>query len=324
MSISVIIPAYNRETLLPLTLNSVLSQTLQPDEVIVVDDGSTDGTADVVQQYAPLARCLKISNSGDHAARNVGVRAARGTLVAFCDSDDLWQPDFLASMQVLWQVEPRLRAACSDFVIVRNGVWEDVTKFATAPSGYWDALCPVGPRMGVFGAPFIDRLLRFQPFFPSCLVVDRQAFLAMGGWDEAVGRVVGKDFATLLRLAEHPPFGVLRRPLVGIRKHAGNYSADVQAMNLGNAYVLEHALATRPSLQMLAGPIRASIQLRRLAALDAAFARRNFEAVQDISNLMGALPLRAAMKSHVAALREPWRRLMAEALLASGSLRQLG
>jgi glycosyltransferase involved in cell wall biosynthesis len=322
MLTSVVIPAYNRAALLPHTLQAVLSQTAPPDEVIVVDDGSTDGTADLARRFGPPVQCIGIANSGDLAARNVGLRAAGGRLVAFCDSDDLWRPEFLAGMLALWRAEPRTRAACADFVLVRDGVWDATGKFAGAPAGYWDGLRPVGPDVGVFDTPVTDRLLRFQPFFPSCLVADRQALLAAGGWDAGVGRIVGSDFATMLLLAGQPPFGVLRRPLVGIRKHAGNFSADVQAMNLGDALVLDYVLATRPALASLAGPIRASIAERRAAALDTAFARRDFAAVRRIAGLLPQAGLAMRVKRAVAALPEPARGVLAGALLALGTARR--
>ena len=128
MSISVVIPAYNRAALLPATLDAVLAQSLPPDEVIVVDDGSTDDTVAVAGRYAPRVRCLTIANGGDLVARNAGMAEATGSHVAFCDSDDLWRPGFLASMAALWRAEPRTRAAFGNFVAVRAGVWQAAGK----------------------------------------------------------------------------------------------------------------------------------------------------------------------------------------------------
>jgi hypothetical protein len=165
----------------------------------------------------------------------------------------------------------------------------------------------------------VKRLLAFQPLFPSCLIADRAFLLSIGGWDESVGRTLGSDFATALRLAEHPPLGIVRRPLVGIRKHAGNFSADVQAMNLGDAWVLECVLASRPSLAPLAPAFRASIRRRRLEALDTAFARRDFPAVRQIAGTLGALPGKARIKRLVAGLPGPVRGPVAAGLLGLGS-----
>jgi hypothetical protein len=315
MSFSVIIPAYNRATLLPCTLDAVLAQVPPPDEVIVVDDGSTDATAAVAAAYASPVRCIGISNSGDLAARNAGLRAARADRVAFCDSDDLWRPGFLAAMAALWQAEPGLRAAYCDFLIVRDDAWGTDSKFAAAPPGFWDGLRPVGQDAGVFDAPVVGQLLAFQPLFPSCMAADRAFLLAAGGWDERVGRTLGSDFATALLMAEHPPLGIVRTPLVGIRKHAGNFSGDVQAMNLGDAFVLERVLATRPGLAPLAPAIRASIRRRRGDALDTAFARRDFAGVRQIAAALGTLSGRMRVKRMVAGLPEPLRGVVASALL---------
>jgi len=310
MSFSVIIPAYNRATLLPFTLDAVLAQVPAPDETIVVDDGSTDGTAAVAAEYAGRpansVRVLRQKNSGDLVARNTGLRAAGADRVAFCDSDDLWRPGFLAAMAALWQAEPGLGAAWSDFFTVRDDAWSTNSKFEDAPPGFWDGLRPVGPDAGVFDRPVVERLLAFQPLFPSCMVADRAFLLGLGGWDEGVGRTLGSDFATALVLAEHP-IGIVRKPLVGIRKHAGNFSADVQAMNLGDAFILENVLARRPSLAPLAATIRASIVRRRTEALDTAFSRRDFDAVRRIAAMLGKLSGKTRIKRIVAGLPEPVR-----------------
>src|ERR1019366_10656239 len=126
--------------------------------------------------------------------------------------------------------------------IVRGETWAADDKFAAAPAGFWDRLRTVGPGLGVFDTPLVERLLRFQPCFTSCLVARRDFFLDAGGWDEGTSRMVGCDFATALRLAEHVPFGILSRPLGGIRKHPGNFSGDAQAMALGDSLGREHEL----------------------------------------------------------------------------------
>jgi glycosyltransferase involved in cell wall biosynthesis len=95
--VSVIIPAYNGSPTIGGTLRSVLSQTLKDFEVIVVDDGSTDSTIGVVRQVMPSARILAQANSGTMAAREAGIKVAKGEFVAFLDQDDLWFPELLQS-----------------------------------------------------------------------------------------------------------------------------------------------------------------------------------------------------------------------------------
>jgi hypothetical protein len=95
--VSVVIPVYNRASTIGWTLDSVLAQTFRSYEVIVVDDGSADDSAELVAGRYPQARVLRLDrNRGVAAAVNCGVRAARGELIAFLDSDDLWSPDKLA------------------------------------------------------------------------------------------------------------------------------------------------------------------------------------------------------------------------------------
>jgi len=282
MDVSVVIPTYNRAELLPLTLRTVLAQTLAPSEIIVVDDGSTDDSLGILAGFAPRVRVLSIANSGSIVARNVGLRAASGEFVAFCDSDDLWRPDFMQRMAMLWQAERRTRVGYGNFQIVTADRWMPGSKFEQAPAGFWSGLRSVGDGLGVFGGPIVRRLLAFQPFFPSALVAVRQALIDAGGWDEGVGRTVGDDFATALRLAELHPFGVVHAPLVGIRKHAGNFSADVRRMNLGDADILEYVLATRGSLAKHRTAIQESAGRRRRDALDSAFADGDFAAVRAI------------------------------------------
>src|SRR4051812_15354057 len=89
-SVSVVIPTYNRAELLKVTIQSILGQTVRPLEIIIVDDGSTDDTANVCASFGPVVRYMGQRNGGVSAARNAGIRAAQGDWIAFCDSDDLW------------------------------------------------------------------------------------------------------------------------------------------------------------------------------------------------------------------------------------------
>jgi hypothetical protein len=147
----------------------------------------------------------------------------------------------------------------------------------------------------------------FQPFFPSCMVASRDGFLALGGWDEGLSRIVGGDFATTLRVAAQAPLGVIQRPLVAIRQHASNHSGDTEKLNLGDACVLEHVLCARPELAYLATAIRGSVALRRRAVLDSAFSRRDFAAVRDIYRLLPQNGCRAKqqIKRAIAGLPAP-------------------
>jgi glycosyltransferase involved in cell wall biosynthesis len=312
-AVSLVVPTFNRCDLIDETLAALLAQTRGAAEIIVVDDGSTDPTQSILETYGRAVKTIRIENSGELVARNTGLRAATGDLVAFCDSDDIWAPDCLATLAAQWEQTPELLACYSNFRFLRNGSVSGETKFDAAPAGFWDGIRPTGSEAGVFDMPIIERLLSFQPFFPSCMMVSRAKFLAAGGWDEGTTRLVGCDFATTLRVAANPPIGVVHRPLVHIRKHAQNFSADTEKMNLGDAQVLDHVLRTRPELAPLAPKIRNSMSIRRQNALDSAFTRRDFAAVRAIYALLPAHAPgpKQRMKRAIAALPTPLNRLAA-------------
>ena len=315
-SISVVVPTFNRASLISETLDAILRQTTSPDEIIVVDDGSTDNTSAALLRYAGKLVVIRNSNSGELVSRNTGLRAAKGDLVAFCDSDDLWEQDFLLEMSALWRSAPGLTAAYSNFRELQDGHLAARTKFDDAPEGFWDSARQVGLVSYVFDVPIAVRLLAFQPFFPSCMMVDRAAFQALGGWDEAVSRVVGCDFATTLRVTNAPAIGAVQKPLVRIRKHASNFSANVEAMNLGDARVLQHVIQSRPELHGFASAFQASIVERRQQALDSAFSRRDFGAVRDIDRLIPGhmRSRRQRVKAGIALLPPSLARMVAQAV----------
>lgn len=101
--ISIIIPVYNGEYYIQAALDSIFAQDYKNHEIIVVDDGSTDSTLDILQKY-PGIRVLRQENMGPASARNLGISAAQGTMIAFLDSDDIWHPNKL-SVQVLEMIE---------------------------------------------------------------------------------------------------------------------------------------------------------------------------------------------------------------------------
>ncbi len=95
-TVSVVIPAYNAEKYIGRAIDSVLAQTRQPDEIIVVDDGSTDNTADVIKSYGSRVHSIHQENGGASVARNTGIEAAKSEWIAFLDADDEWLPEKLA------------------------------------------------------------------------------------------------------------------------------------------------------------------------------------------------------------------------------------
>jgi len=114
-ALSVIIPTYNRADLLPRAIRSALAAISEGDEVVVADDGSTDGTTAVVESFGPPVRLLSLPHAGAGAARNAGLEAARGPLVAFLDSDDEWFPDKVDLQRTFLEARPDVLFVFTDF-----------------------------------------------------------------------------------------------------------------------------------------------------------------------------------------------------------------
>jgi glycosyltransferase involved in cell wall biosynthesis len=106
--VSIIVPVYNGERYLAEAIESVLAQTYRPIEIIVVDDGSTDRTADVARSFSETVRCYSQPNSGCGAARNTGIQRAQGRFLAFLDADDLWVKEKLSVQMPVLEATPGL------------------------------------------------------------------------------------------------------------------------------------------------------------------------------------------------------------------------
>lgn len=146
LTVSVIIPTYNRAHLIRRALDSVLSQTEPGDEIIVVDDGSCDNTEQVLKAYGDRIRYFKTENAGAGAARNRGVKEARGALVGFMDSDDEWMPNKLILQRQLMAVRPDVLFSFSGLAITtRNGgIVRNYLKYWHNDSRSWDQILNPG------------------------------------------------------------------------------------------------------------------------------------------------------------------------------------
>ena len=121
LPVSVIIPTYNRAHLVGRAITAALEETLPGDEVIVVDDGSTDSTDKVLRSFGDWIVYIRKENGGSGSARNRGVREAKNPLIAFLDSDDEWMPGKIEAQRQLMQARPDVLFCFSDFAVTRNG-----------------------------------------------------------------------------------------------------------------------------------------------------------------------------------------------------------
>jgi glycosyltransferase involved in cell wall biosynthesis len=161
MRISTFMAAYNAERYVAQALDSVLAQTLPPDEIIVVDDGSTDGTADVLQTFAARIRIVRQQNQGPARALNVAIAASTGDTFAFLDCDDLWMPDKLRMQGAALSSERELEAV---FGYVRQFATPDLD-----PNAVREYLVPDRPQPGIS---------------KNALLIRRDAFERVGRFNE--------------------------------------------------------------------------------------------------------------------------------------------
>jgi glycosyltransferase involved in cell wall biosynthesis len=205
--VSVIIPAYNAEAFLGETLDSVLAQTYPNLEIIVVDDGSTDATPHLLETYGDRICVLHQANAGQAAARNYGARKAHGELLAFLDSDDLWDPDKIARQVALLTRFPEALATYCD----HRTIDEQGRLLASSA-----ALSNPRPSGNILRTLLMGSCITT----PGLVLLRRRAFDIAGGFDETVLMRGHEDSALWLRLATQGSFVYSPRTLVSYRQHA--------------------------------------------------------------------------------------------------------
>lgn len=228
--VSVVCPAYNCASFVEAALESVFAQSYRPIEVIVVDDGSTDATAKRVHGFSEV-QYLQQVNQGPSAARNYGVRRARGEFVAFLDLDDLWKPEKLAEQITGLESLPGAGLSFSDMRLFSDAGDDDLTmfqKYRLTQEFFGDGL-----RVDNAVAKLASR-----NFIPTSSVVARKSVLTqIGGFDERFRKA--EDWDLWLRIALRHPIVYSSKLLTLKRVHDLNVSRDSEGMNAGALQVLE-------------------------------------------------------------------------------------
>jgi glycosyltransferase involved in cell wall biosynthesis len=223
-SISVIIPTYNRWPMLREAVDSVLAQTYRNFELIVVDDGSTDGSAARLARITEPIRVISQNHRGVAAARNAGARAAQGRYLAFLDSDDLWRPQKLAAQLAFMSTRPDIAVCQTEEIWVRNGRRVNPKARHKKPSG-----------------DIFYRSLELCLVSPSAVMISRALFDEMGGFDEALP--VCEDYDLWLRIAVDHSVALLPEPLVVKRGgHADQLSRSLWGMDRFRIIALQKLL----------------------------------------------------------------------------------
>ncbi len=194
-AVSVIIPTFNRAWILRDAVDSVLAQTHKDFELIVVNDGSTDETAALLAAYGNRVSVLEQTNRGVSAARNAGVGASRGDLVAFLDSDDVWLPEKLAVQVDFFRRHPEILICQTEETWIRNGRRVNPKNRHKKPSG-----------------DIFEPSLALCLVSPSAVMMRRQLYEALGGFDEQLPACEDYDF--WLRIGCRHPVALIDRPLI--------------------------------------------------------------------------------------------------------------
>lgn len=193
--ISVIIPSYNRAHLLPRALASVYAQTLVPAEVIVVDDGSRDGTADLIQSIYPQVSYCYQTNTGVSTARNRGIRQATGDWIALLDSDDEWLPTKLVKQLDQLGRHPACRLCHSNEIWVRDG-----------------SRVNPGNKHRKSGGHIFQQCLPLCVISPSAALIHRSVFDDISLFDESLP--VCEDYDLWLRICAREPVAYMDEALI--------------------------------------------------------------------------------------------------------------
>jgi glycosyltransferase involved in cell wall biosynthesis len=222
--VSVIIPTYNRSALVPGAIDSVLLQTYSNHEVIVVDDASTDDTAERLQdRYGQKIKYIKQSaNTGPSAARNAGMHMAQGTYIAFLDDDDEWLPDKLSLQVPVMQQNPDVGVVyCGCFLVDEGGAV--IGQIKPEKRGY-----------------IFNDLLHKNYLITSAALIRKELLEKTGGFDETLSAC--EDWDLWIRISQRCLIEYIDKPLLRYKGHRHNIHHDMHKMEKNTFMVFDKYL----------------------------------------------------------------------------------
>jgi glycosyltransferase involved in cell wall biosynthesis len=244
--VSVVIPSYNYARFVTEAVASALAQTYPHREVIVVDDGSTDDTRGVLEPYRDRIRYVHQANQGLSAARNTGIRAAHGEVIALLDADDVWHPRKLEIQIAYLHGHPEVGLVATDLFTDQRPTWPAVDSGGPEPREY-----------------SLEELIGRAHFAPSSAVIRKECLETAGLFDPALRAVEDRDL--WIRLATRCQLVKLPAPLLWYRVHGQSLSSKAHFMEEHEWRVLHKAFTE------VAG-LRGKRRLRRQVYSQAAFA----------------------------------------------------
>lgn len=221
--VTVVIPAFNAAWCIRKAIDSVFAQTFSDFALLVVDDGSTDDTVDVLSSYGDALRVIRQRNGGLSSARNAGIRESQGEFIAFLDADDWWLPDKLARQAQLLLAEPDV-GFVSTAARVENLEGQVLNMWACTQ-------CT---------APFLQRLFGANGDVAgsgSAVMARRRLFDVVGGFDESLLSL--EDVDMWMRLAAVAGYACIDEPLAVILKRPGSMSRNLEVMRDASMRVMK-------------------------------------------------------------------------------------
>ena len=273
--VSAVIPAYNAEETIAAAVESLLAQSLRPYEIIVVDDGSTDGTREVLASFGNRVRVIHQPNRGLAGARTTGHEAARGDYVAWLDADDRALPQRLAVQVAVLESEPSIVLVCSDFnAIGANGATE---RYAAR---YYGAIRAPGSLQRIFGEPNCiavegrtwhyhsgdvrAALILGNFIHPPTALIRASAVDRAGPLDDAFP--TSEDWLYFVSVARHGGVAFIVEPLLEYRLSPHQMSRAASLVAVNNLRSLEHVISQEPELARQEAPrVRAALAARHRA-----------------------------------------------------------
>jgi glycosyltransferase involved in cell wall biosynthesis len=241
--VSVIIATYNRANYIRETVESIFRQGFRDYELIVIDDGSTDGTRKVLEPYDSELRYVYQENAGPSTARNVGVRYAKAPWLAFQDSDDLSLPDHLATLYAYANGHP----GCG--MVFANGA------YLGGPEHKRETIVPAkkSHRLAANGVQLLDLFEKSVVRLQASLI-SKEAYYAVGGHDESLRICMDLDLS--FRLFMNSPVAYLDRVVFLYRKHEGNIGRNEELRLIENIRAIEKLIEQFPSAKQELGVSR--------------------------------------------------------------------
>lgn len=276
--VSVIIPTYNRPELLAEAIDSVLGQTVQPREIIVVDNGTDDRTQQMIHSYLGCVTYYREPPIGKHAARRLGVERSSSAWIAILDDDDLYQPRYIEYVRDI------IADGRADIIFSNHRcfnaehLWKH-DRFEYAPEGYWNGITEpeLGSAWSFVGSFPVEKMLVFNALEPGTMVISRTLLERAGGFDVDVPHPVGETFELHSRILTKGQLALVWEPMLLYRRHEGNCTADPQDAFFGKWLTLEyiHERNTHGNSR-LERALKDDLPSRRSEVFDMAFRKGDF------------------------------------------------